>query len=133
MSDIVWSFSTTLNDVNSINDVESKFVITLPHELKDIIINNNGGYPSKSKVSIPGFGETDMKMLLSFNKEDAETVYDIMDYFAKKYHGRVIPFAVDSGSGYFCVKDNYIVFISEGNSTPIPIAENVSSFLNQLF
>jgi len=133
MANINWSFSTPVTDVNIIDLVESNFTISIPDELRELILKHNGGYPSLSRCNIPGFGETDFKMLLSYNEDDDESIFDVMDYFVKKYHKRVIPFASDSGSGYFCVKDDYIVYVAETIDSPIPICENINQLLNNLF
>lgn len=133
MADITWSFSIPIKDVNTIDYVEGLFSVKFPRELKDLILKHNGGHPSLDKCRIPGYGETDFKLLLSYNDDDDETVFDVLEYFVKKYHKRVIPFASDSGSGYYCVKDDYIVFCSDNLTAPIPLAENMTVFLNSFF
>ena len=133
MANITWSFSTPINDINTIDYVENNFTVKLPPELRDLILKHNGGYPSLSRCDVPGYGETDFKMLLSYNDDDDENIFEVLDYFVKKYHKRVIPFASDSGSGYFCVKDDYIVFCADELSSPVPISENISAFLSILY
>ena len=130
---IEWEYSVPLVDANKIDEIESKLIIKIPQQLKELIINNNAGYPSLSKCNIPGFGENDVKMLLSYNETDDETIFQIIDFFVKKFHKRVLPFASDSGSGYYCVKDDIIVFVSEETWIPIPIAEHISDFFSLLF
>lgn len=133
MANINWNYSIPLSDKNKIDEIESKLLIKIPQELKELIVNYNAGYPSLSNCRVPGFGETDFKMLLSYNEDDDENIYQVIDFFIKKFHKRVLPFGSDSGSGYFCIKDDIIVYVSEKDWIPIPIAENLSIFLSLLF
>ena len=112
MSNIKWSFSTELNNSSVIDEVESRLSIEIPNELKNLIKEHNAGYPSPSKCIIPNFGESEVKLLLSYNENDEENIFDVLDYFLKKYHKRVLPFASDPGSGYFCIKDDIVVYVS---------------------
>lgn len=40
-----WKFVKKLNDVNFINQVESKLAISFPIELKEIVLKYNNGAP----------------------------------------------------------------------------------------
>ena len=133
MSSVTWSFVTPLKDNNKIEAVKSLLSISFPEELVHLIEANNGGSPSLTRCNIPGFGETDFKMLLSYNNCDEESVFDVLDFFIKKYHKRVLPFASDSGSGYYCIKDDYVVYASEETDSLYPLAEDINSFFDLLY
>lgn len=133
MKDIVsWSFTIPLGDENSINYIQQKFKIKMPIELIEIIKKYNGGYPSKYKCNIEGFGDTDLKCLLSFNEEDDETIYDVLEFFINKFDGMLIPFASDSSSGYYCISKNGVEYYNELDSNCFFVANNINEFLEKL-
>lgn len=109
--EIKWDFVLELEDESSIDKIKKQFKIDLPEELIKLIKNYNGAYPNKSNCDISGFGTTDFKCLLSYNENDDENIYDVIEYFTNKYNGEIIPFASDSGSGYYCISDKGVIYI----------------------
>lgn len=129
-----WSFVVPLENYTNIDEVQNNFKILIPKELVKLIKQNNGGYPKKNKhCSIDGFGETDFKCLLSFNKNDDDNIFDSLEYFINKYNGMLIPFAIDSGSGYYCISDKGIIFFSEADEKTYYIANDINEFFKILF
>ena len=133
MSNILWTFSSPLSDSAAIAALESNYGIVIPAELKKIIQSHNGAHPTPDRCTIPKWGTTNVKMLLSYNRDDPETIYDVIDYFMTRTHKRLIPFATDSGSGYFCMKDSLVVYTADEELFPITVAESFASFLTKLF
>ena len=109
--EIKWDFVLELENEEAIDNIKSQFKINLPEELIKLIKNYNGAYPNKTNCDINGFGTTDFKCLLSYNKNDDENIYDVIEYFIDKYNGEILPFASDSGSGYYCISDKGVVYI----------------------
>jgi len=101
--------------------------------VKSLIQQYNAGYPEPCTVEVPTLGKRDVKMLLSYNRNDDETVYQVIAYFMRAFHKRVLPFASDSFSGYYCIKDgSAVVFLDEEESTVYPVSESIASFFNML-
>jgi len=110
---IKWNYVLDLENEESVDNITKLFKINLPEELIKLIKNYNGGYPNKTNCDINGFGTTDFKCLLSYNENDDENIYDVIEYFIKKYNGEILPFASDSGSGYYCISNKGIIYINE--------------------
>lgn len=129
--EIKWDFVIALNNEDSIDKIKSKLNIEIPEDLINLIKNYNGGYPNKSSFNIKDYGTTDFKCLLSYNEEDDENIYDIIDYFIDKYNGGVLPFACDSGDGYYCISDKGIIYVNDNKS--YFISENINKLLLSLY
>lgn len=134
MYGIAWDFEIPLKNEKIFEQFESKYLLSIPNDLKKLIIQHNAGYPTPCKVNVPNLGEREIKLLLSYNREDDENIYQVIDDFCRNFHRRVLPFAVDSFSGYYCIKDNSIVvYVEDDDNALYPIAESISVFLCQLF
>ena len=107
MSSIKWVHSSPLNSPEALADFENDYDVVLPSAFKAFITVNNYAAPLPDTVTIKGFGDTDVKRLLSFNRADTETVYQVIDYFIKK---SIVPFASDSYGNYFCLSGETVVF-----------------------
>lgn len=133
MNNVKWQYVEPLKNSLVIEQFEKKYNVILPISFKKIVKQFNAGYPTPNYCKIPGFYETDVKMLLSFNEEDPETIYDVIDFFLRKSHNKLIPFASDSGSGYFCFKGELVVYVVDESFNQVTIASNFEEFLNNLF
>lgn len=126
-NEIKWDFVITLNKEENIDEIQNKLNIKMPEELIDLIKKYNGGYPNKTSCNIKDYGTTDFKCLLSYNEQDDENVYDVIDYFIDKYNGEILPFACDSGDGYYCISDKGIIYVN--NDKSYFVSENINKFL----
>lgn len=133
MSGITWRLSTPLKDPGAVGAVEERYGIRLPEALRTAILEHNGGVPSPSRCLVPGICTTRVKLLLSYNQDDPETVYDVLEFFLARSHKRLIPFASDPGSGYFCVKDGAVVYAPDEELVTVAVADSLDSFWEQLF
>lgn len=98
---------------------------------KGCIFNNNGGNPTP-KVLVTDTGtEYEVKSLLSYNEEDTENIYKVIDFFVKNYGTSVLPYAKDSGGNYYCVKNGKIVFWTQDMEF-YPVCASFSDFIKLL-
>ena len=128
---IKWNYVLYLENEESVDNITKLFKINLPEELIKLIKNYNGGYPNKTNCDINGFGTTDFKCLLSYNENDDENIYDVIEYFINKYNGEILPFACDSGDGYFCFSDKGIIYVN--NDKEYFVSENINKLLLSLY
>lgn len=127
---IEWFRVKPLTDKKAIDKLENKYNFKLPKDLKDCIKNNNGGYPNLNIIRTKTGREYDVRMLLSYNKEDYTNIYKSIDYF--RNNGKtLIPFAIDSGGNYFCIENGKIVLWTQEDDT-YDICNTFTEFLNNL-
>ena len=132
MGNISWKFYTPLKNENAIQELEQKYGFKISGNLRKIITEYNAGFPSPSTCKISEDFITDCKCLLSYNIDDPENIYDVIDYFSSRTHNRIIPFASDSGSGYYGMKGPVVVYVDD-ELHPTTIAESLDSFFNSLY
>ncbi len=103
-----WYLKIDVKDITVFNQIEEKRNIKLSAVFRKFIMDFNGATPSKNRIMI---GQTERVFggVLSFNVEDMENVYSVLNIFNDK---NIIPFARDSFGNYFCYncKDNLIYF-----------------------
>ena len=133
MANINWRLDSPLENTQAIDALETQYGFTLPDSLRQLIIAHNAAFPKPDRCAVPGLGERDVKMLLSYNPDDPETVYDVFEFFFKRSRGRLIPFASDSGSGYYCLSGAQVVYIDENELASHVVAQDFASFWDGLF
>ena len=72
--EITWKYATPISD-ELISEVESKYDIQLPEDLKSILKEGNNGVPSKRFFDTNVAEGHEWKTLLSYDKSDIENVY----------------------------------------------------------
>ena len=70
-----------------------------------------------------------VKLLLSYNPEDIETVYKCISYFCEK---KLLPFAVDSSGNYYCMCGNKVVLWVQSDET-YDVSDSFSAFISGLY
>lgn len=105
-----WFRPKPLQDPDAIRKLEKEYGVKLSKELAACILANNGANPRPDVVPFPNGSSSDMKALLSYNKDDLENIYDVIDFFVKHYKGRLVPFAGDSFGNYYCEMGKQIVY-----------------------
>lgn len=130
---IQWKNAVPLQDPAIIDNVETSYGITIPADLRKLIVEHNGGFPVPNRCIVRGQTERDVKMLLSYNKDDPETIFEVINFFLKRSHKLLLPFASDSANGYYCLKGPFVVYVEGDDMTPITVAENLSDFLQKLY
>lgn len=135
MNNITWKRVKKLRDSNSIAEFEKEYGIIIPDNFKEIIINSNSGRPSLDIVRTLDGREIEVKALLSFNKDDVENIYNVIDYFKEQFNGRILPIATEPSGDYFCIditSNSIFYWQSEGEKLTF-IANNLEEFLDSLY
>lgn len=104
MKDITWKYVKSLNDSNAVKNFLSKHNIHLPKELIECLEINNGGRPSQNIFHTVNSNEHVFKSLLSYNKNDAETIYMVYPNLFK--NNTLYPIGTDESGSYICY--NYV-------------------------
>jgi hypothetical protein len=135
LSNIMWRRVKPLVDRSSLVSIERKYGINIPSKLKEIIIENNGGRPNPSIFKPSSGEEVQVKMLLSYNEEDTETIYNCIAYFKEHFGNDLLPFASEASGDYFCIKlsnGSVVLWHQEGNRVN-ELASSIDEFLNNLY
>ena len=55
--------------------------------------------------------------LLSFNEDDTENIYNVIEYFKGQFNGNILPIAMEPSGDYFCIDltKNSIVYWNHEN------------------
>jgi len=135
MNDIKWKYVKKLEDKKNVTDFETANRVRLPDDLKNCILENNGGRPSLRVFDSMAQKERVVKGLLSFNKSDLDNVYTVMEVFKKGGLG-LIPFASDPFGNFICLDPNdkdSVVFWNHENGEAEQVCSSFSSFINSLY
>lgn len=135
MNNIIWKRVKPLIQSNSLNKLEQDYGIELSNNLKEFIIANNGGRPSLDIIKTEDGREVEIKALLSFNKEDVENIYRVIDYFKEQFSSKILPIATEPSGDYFCVDitDDSIVYWEHETNKLTFIAKDLEGFLECLY
>lgn len=126
-----WARVKPLVDKNSVDKFEEKYDLSLPEDFKKCVIENNGGRPRPNSIETEDGNEFDVKALLSYNEDDKENIYKIIDYFISVFLGKLIPFASDSAGNYYCFKNKKVVLWTQDNDI-IFVCNSFSDFTKKL-
>lgn len=133
MEELKWKYIKPLKDEKSLDIIEEKFNFKIPIDLKECILKNNGGRPSRKVFDTDKSVERVIKTLLSYNENDIENIYRVLDIF-KKEEIDLLPFAIDPSGNYICVdKENSVVLWNHETNIVEYIAKSFSEFLNRLY
>lgn len=127
-----WSRSKPLENPLAVKQLQEKYGFALSGELTNCILSNNGARPRPNTIVLKNGEENDVKMLLSYNENDPENIYKVIEYFIKTYNGSLIPFASDSAGNYYCEQGKRIVLWTQNNEI-LPVCSNFSQFLDSLY
>ena len=128
---LTWRRIKPLKSENALADFENRYGFSIGNELKDFIINHNGGRPIPKTMITDNGEEYEVKCFLSFNPDDTDSVYKVIDFFTDNYSNSLLPFAKDSADNYFCLKDGKIILWFQ-DMTDTPICDSFSKFLELL-
>ncbi len=133
MNQINWNYVKPLQDQDAITAVCSKYRITLDETLLAILTNYNGGRPTPNTFDTAYSREREFKSLLSYNKNDLETIYHI--YSQDFIPNSLFPFAIDPAGNYICVNlDNQSVhLLLHETLMSEPIASSSFEFFKNLY
>lgn len=131
MNKIKWEFCEALDTENILNQFEEKYKLTIPETLKEIIKNYNAGIPDKSLFDM-SHGEMSFAGLLSFNPDDEETVYMVVDQFIEDGRLKMLPFATNGFGDIICTKDNAVFLWRHETASIEKISDSITGFFDML-
>ena len=129
---LIWKRIKPLTSFSIVYETMEKYDLRASKALVDCIQKNNGGKPVPNHITASDGEEYDVKHLLSFNSEDQENFYQVINYFCNNYGTTMIPFAIDSGSNYFCEQDDQVVIWTQEDGSIIRVANSFEAFLSSL-
>lgn len=127
-----WSRPKPLENPLAVKHLQEKYGFALSGELTNCILSNNGARPKPNTIVLKNGEENDVKMLLSYNENDPENIYKVIEYFIKTYNGSLIPFASDSAGNYYCEQGKRIVLWTQNNEI-MPVCNSFPQFLDSLY
>ena len=130
-----WKYVKPLLSEDNINDFECLVKYCFPDEFRKCVILYNGGRPSCKAFNTDKTKERELKSFLSFNKEDKETVWKILEWNKEELTNRYVAFAIDNFGNLICFDANNdnIIFLNHENAETELIATNFSEFINALY
>lgn len=134
MINLTWNYVKPLKNDNAVECFEADNGLKLPPDIIACVKQNNGGRPDKKVFDTEVSKGRLMKSLLSFNKDDLETVYDAMDIL-KNENAKLVPIATDPGGNYICydtIQHDIVLWLHETNTTE-RISDSFTAFLKALY
>ena len=131
MKKIIWDFVLPLEDDSILDNFEIDYAYRIPEDLRQLIIKNNAGMPEQNIFDSPREGMV-LAGLLSFNKNDDQTVYMVLNNFIENGKIKMLPFGTDGFGNIICMKDDKVVFWSHETEDTKIIANSLDDFLEML-
>ena len=130
-----WKYVKALKTENLIKEFEATFKFEFPVSFIDTVVNYNGGRPEMDVYDTDKTKERTIKSLLSFNKEDKETIWKIAEWSKDELKDDYIAFAIDHFGNLLCfsVSDRSIVFMDMETLKTEMIANDFSTFIDKLY
>ncbi len=126
-----WILGKALSDSAILDRFESKYGMTIPSDLKACILSNNGAYPVPDGIQLANGAKDNVKALLSYEQDDPENIYEVMPFFEKEYGKKLLPFATNESSDYYCIQEGRVVLWTQSGDI-FDVGENFTCFLNAL-
>jgi len=131
-----WKYVKKLWSPNLVEEYEKHIGLgfEFPLKYKEWVPKHSGGRPSsRCFVTVSGV-ERVLKTFLSFNRDDAESVWRNGGWVFSRYGKHFIPFAVDNFGNYICFDAiGTVVFVSHDPLGCDVVAYSFEDFLNSLY
>jgi hypothetical protein len=130
-----WNYVQPIKNKRVINEFSLMVDYVFSDEYLDFIEEYNGGRPDKRNFVTAEGNKYTLKTFLSFNKDDMDNVWDIIDWSEDLVQDkREIPFAIDAYDNLICFncEDNKIIFCDTETAEIEEIAEDFEEFLEKL-
>lgn len=127
-----WKYYEEIKDVEVFKELEKKYGVVIPDNLKEFINEHNAATPSKSTIKNSNGNERVFGAILSFNESDADNVFVALEVIKDK---ELIPIGIDPFGNYFCLSlvDESIKFIDHETSEKEDIANNIEEMVSKLY
>ena len=126
-----WKYIKPLKELKSIEYIENKYNVHVPHYLQNIILKYNGGRPERKYFDTQNYKEKVLKNILSYNKEDKENIYMFDDVFSRGY----IPFAITEFGDIICIENKsgkILLYMHELNAFEY-VCDDIEAFFDILY
>lgn len=111
---MMWKYIKPLDDINAVRKYLQEQNVILPEALIELIETNNGGRPSEPWFDTDSAADRVFKQLLSYNRDDLETIYGVYPGVFKKM--KLYPIGSDAAGNYVCYdldKKEYVLYNHE--------------------
>ncbi|MBF0780467.1 MULTISPECIES: SMI1/KNR4 family protein [unclassified Granulicatella] len=133
-----WIEYTSIN-YDILKRAERILDIIFPEDFKNVVLQYNGGYPVPNKFCLLGNDEV-FNNLISFNENEYDNVYEILEDLEGRLRRGIIPFGEDPFGNLLCfdfLNNKSIVFwnheIDVSSSSEVTfVADNFTEFLEML-
>lgn len=134
MMKIEWDCVKPLKNEKAVDVLEIKYAFKLPDDLKKCIKENNAGVPSPCAFDLGNNKGKIFASLLSFNREDADNVYDFLGGCETPDKKRLerFPFGIDPAGNLLCVENDKIVFYYCEREKSYTICESFTELMTLL-
>lgn len=130
-----WKYTKVLKFKDIIKEFEETYKFSFPESFKEIAEKYNGARPEKDIYDTDKTKERTIKSLLSFNKEDKETIWKINEYCTEELRNKYVAFAIDHFGNLICFSknDKSIIFMNMETLEIETISSNFLDFLDKLY
>ena len=131
MSNVKWDLVIPLKK-NALEIFEATYFYPLHEDFKTFIKQNNAGIPDKTEFALANGDIKELNSLLSFNKEDDDSVFQYAESF--KEGGKLIklPFARDSFGNLICLDGEKVLFWEHESGRFFKVSGSLKGFLERL-
>lgn len=122
---ITWKYVKPLKDKELVSDFLKKHKVTLPTDMIQCVVENNGGRPSKYVFSTNERDEYVFQSLFSYNPGDKCTIYDVYPSLFGKT--TLYPIGLESSGNIVCYDrkvKTYVLWNHENNKCEIILLNN---------
>lgn len=130
-----WNYIKPLENEELISEYEKNIGYIYPAVFRTAVKKYNGGYPEKSSVDAQNGRNFSVKRLLSFNRNDKESVWRIGIPPEEGLADRFAVFALADGGDLFCFEKatDKVFVIDHETLEAIPIASGFTGFQRKLY
>ncbi len=119
-------------DMRLIEIIEEKYGIKISDEIISFWNYNAGGIPKKTIITANS-EEYEIRTFLSFDETDKYYyIKPMLESFLEETNGLIIPFAVDSGSNYYCInnENGKIYYWSHSDDEYYLMCKDIEEFIS---
>ena len=132
-SDIVWDYITDI-DYSVFEEIENRYGVRIPHELKSLFNEYNNGVPNKQHFKLRN-GEGILSGIFSLNKDEKYNVYFYLDMMKDLNYNNYFPIGNNyyGGTIYYNMSNKNIEIYDEEQDKFYKISDNLKSFIKSLY
>lgn len=130
-----WKYVKRLEDESLIDQFAKMVCCSFSPEFLKCVKEHNGGRPSKRCFDTDRGKGRVLKSFLSFNRQDKENVWDMLEWEKEDLGENLLPFAIDPAGNLICLKktDGAVVFLNHETGGTELAAASFAEFLGKLY